>query len=108
MFPLQLDDQGRYTGNFKTYAFCGPLRVKVRCSDLAVFALLCLFIKAVLYGGPQVQNTTQTYKTQHRHTKHNTDMQNTIQICKTQDKYMKHNIQSSLPAGYQPSLLLFQ
>ena len=65
---------------------------------------LDFIIYEVIYGGPQVQNTTQTqtyktqhnttqtYKTQHKHkhTKHNTDIQNTTQICQTQYKYVKH------------------
>ena len=43
------------------------------------------------YGGPQVQNTTHTAKTQHTLPKHNTHSQNTTHTAKTQHTLPKHN-----------------
>ena len=43
------------------------------------------------YGGPQVQNTTHTAKTQHTQPKHNTHSQNTTHTAKTQHTQPKHN-----------------
>ena len=46
------------------------------------------------YGGPQVQNTTHTAKTQHTQPKHNTHCQNTTHTAKTQHTLPKHNTHS--------------
>ena len=43
------------------------------------------------YGGPQVQNTTQIWKTQNKYVKHKTNLWNTIHSRKSQHKPAKHN-----------------
>ena len=42
------------------------------------------------YGGPQVQNTTHTAKTQHTQPKHNTHCQNTTHTAKTQHTHCQN------------------